>query len=460
MANRLIFLLSILVVGGAAFGQQSLSKEDFAFGSEIEIIDNKSVVDVILPEDVYQVTKSNTLTDLAVFNSKGEVVPHILVTPESKVIDKSLPSEDLTLFPVYGAKNSESNFSNIKISTAKDGTIVEIQSSNKTNKKDKSKKTVVGYLIDATKIKNKIEKFQLSLDGVQDNYFIKVILEGSQDLKNWNAIESDAVLAKFEVKNEKLKKDEVQLSGSAFTYYRISWPSTSDEIKLSSVKAVFSTKKERVEELQWKAVSGIKTPAVNDQLIYQYDVGGYYPVSAIKVQFADQNSIARVSIEAANDEKGAWSHIQASTFFTVIKEGAELSNLKVNFSDRQFRFWRLHLNSNLAGVGSSFPDITFGWRPNIVRFLARGEGPFTLAYGSSKAINVPQSDLINADWTKEVGKGNLKSKIAFGGPEKLVVEKKSKYPLRKIMLWGILLIGVVLLGSMAFQVKKQTPPSN
>ena len=234
MANRLIFLLSILVVGGAAFGQQSLSKEDFAFGSEIEIIDNKSVVDVILPEDVYQVTKSNTLTDLAVFNSKGEVVPHILVTPESKVIDKSLPSEDLTLFPVYGAKNSESNFSNIKISTAKDGTIVEIQSSNKTNKKDKSKKTVVGYLIDATKIKNKIEKFQLSLDGVQDNYFIKVILEGSQDLKNWNAIESDAVLAKFEVKNEKLKKDEVQLQGSAFTYYRISWPSTSDEIKLSS----------------------------------------------------------------------------------------------------------------------------------------------------------------------------------------------------------------------------------
>jgi hypothetical protein len=455
MASRLFLLLTILVVGGSSFAQQNILKEDFAFGSEIEITDNKSVIDVILPEDVYQVTKSNTLADLAVFNSKGEVVPHILVTPESKVIDKSLPSEDLTLFPVYGAKNSESNFSNIKISTAKDGTIVEIQSGNKVNKKDKSKKTVVGYLVDATKIKNKIEKFQISLDGVQDNYFIKVILEGSQDLKNWSAIESEAVLAKFEVNNEKLKKDKVQLSGSAFTYYRISWPSTSDEIKLSSVKAIFSTEKEKVEEpLQWKPVTGIKTPAANDKIIYQYDVGGYYPVSGLKVQFADQNSIARVSIEAANDEKGAWSPIQTSTFFTVIKEGAELSNLQVNFSDRQFRFWRLHLNSNLAGVGSRFPDITFGWRPNIVRFLARGEGPFTLAYGSSKAINVPQSDLINADWTKEVGKGNLKSKVAFGGPEKLVVEKKSEYPIRKIMLWGVLLLGVVLLGSMAFQVKK------
>lgn len=464
ITNNFFILSAILISTGPLFAQQNMTKEDFAFGNEIEITDNKSVIDVVLPEDVYQVAKSNSLTDLAIFNAKGEVVPHILVMPDSKLIDKSLPPENLTVFPVYGEKSSGSHFRHITISTAKDGTITEIlnsqQPASNTNNINQAEKNVIGYLIDASKIKNNIEKFQVSLDGIQDNHFIKVILEGSSDLKNWNVIESDVVLGKFEVDAEKLKKDEIQLLGSAYTYYRISWPSSPNEVKLGHIQAVFTVETEKVEApLQWKAISGTKANN-NDQIIYQYDVGGYYPVSGLKIKFADPNSIAKVSVETANDQNGPWSFVQTSTFFSVIQTGAELSNLQTNFSNRPVRFWRLQLNSNKAGVGSRFPDVEFGWRANSVRFLARGDGPFTLAYGSSKVVNAPQADLISADWTKEVGQGNLKNKITFGGDDKLIDEKKSEYPLRKILLWSVLLIGVGLLVSMAMQVKNQIPPAN
>jgi hypothetical protein len=460
MKSKFLLLSFTFLVGGTVFAQESVLKNDFAFGSEIEITNNNSVIDVVLPEDVYRVVKSSALADLAVFNAKNEAVPHILVTPDPKVVAKALNPEDLTLFPIYGAINNESSIGDINVSTSTDGAIVEIksgrQSSDKVNNKDVSQK-IIGYLLDASKIENKVEKLQVSLDAVKDNYFFKVTLEGSQDLKSWSAVELDAVLANFDVNSESLQKNEIELQGSKFAYYRISWRSTDEEIKLVSVKAIFESESIKIEEpLQWKTVSGSKTQGVGDQIAFQYDLEGFYPVSGMKVQFADQNSIARVSIEAANEQSGPWTSIQSSTFFKVIKEGAELSNLEVSFGERRFRFWRLNLNSNLAGVGGRFPEISFGWRPNIVRFLARGEGPFAVAYGSATAVGVAQSDLISGDWTKEVGKGTLNNRLTFGGPEKLLGEKKPEYPIKKIVLWSILLLGVVLLGSMAFQVRKQT----
>ncbi len=211
------------------------------------------------------------------------------------------------------------------------------------------------------------------------------------------------MLAKFEVNNEKLEKNEIELQRSNFAYYRISWGNTNEEIKLTSVKAIFASESVQVEEpLQWRTVSGSKVPSTSGPIVYQYDIEGYFPVSGLKVRFADKNSIARVSIEAANDQNGPWTFIQSPTFFTVVKEGAELSNLQVGMDGRRFRFWRLNLNSNPSGVGGRFPEISFGWRPNFARFLARGEGPFSVAYGSATAVGVAQQNQMHCHLLREL----------------------------------------------------------
>jgi len=285
-------------------------------------------------------------------------------------------------------------------------------------------------------------------------------VEGSDDLKAWDTVEADGVLGKFEINSEKLTKDEVQLNAKKYNYYRLILRSDAGEVTLNGAKAVFSTSQEKAEDaLQWKDVVGKKIEEPNSQIVYQYDVGGFYPISGIKVRFVDQNSTASLSVDTSNSENGPWNPVKTANFFAVTKEGANLSNLQTTFDERQSRFWRIRLNSNSSGVGSRFPDISFGWRAKVIRFLARGDAPFTLAYGSSKVVNAPQSDLVGSDWAKEVGAGTLKDKLPFGGTEKLVVVEKTEYPWKKIVLWGLLLVGVIFLGSMALQVKKQTPPS-
>ncbi len=457
-----ILFVSGLSVVGKASGNESIgekiSKDDFAFGNEIEMTRIGSVVEVPLTEEVYLATRTQSRADLAIFNSKWEVVPHLLVTPDSTVINTSIPPVELTLFPVFGTKMDDSRFSHIKVTTSNDGAIVEIDGG--TSPVELSKKLITGYVIDASKIKERVEKLQISLDGLQDNSFVHLIIQGSQDLRTWSNIENNGVLAKFEINNEKLTKDEIFLKGVSYPYYGISWQSHAAEIKLGSVKAVFAMQSETQEEfLSWKTVGGVKDATVNEQIIYQYDLGGHYPISGLKVKFADQNSVAKVSIEAAMVESGPWSSVSSETFFTVLKEGSEFSKLQTKFIGRTNRYWRLILKSSVAGVGSQFPEVSFGWGKDLVRFLARGEGPFTLAYGSAKIHTIPQAELISAEWAKEIGQGNLKSQVTLGGPAKLVIEAKSEYPLRKIALWSILVLAVILLGSMVLQVRKQLPPS-
>ncbi len=249
--------------------------------------------------------------------------------------------------------------------------------------------------------------------------------------------------------------------GPSFKYYRLSWHNANQALTLKTVQALFAGQTEKVaEQLQWRKSDGSKEELPDQSIVYRYELGGYYPVSALQVQFADQNSVARVMIEATNDEKALWQSVQLATFFSVQRDGEVVANLQAHFPKATFRYWRLRLNSSLAGVGSRFPDVSFGWRPTVIRFLARGEGPFTLAYGSTRVSNPPHDDLIPSDWAHDVGVGSLKTKAPIGGPETLAPAAPStQYPWRKTVLWGILALAVIVLGSMAWQVRKQLPPS-
>jgi len=439
--------------------QAALSKRDFAYGNEIVAEGGKSVIAAELPESVYQTAKNPNLADLAVFNAKDEIVPHLLAVTANQATETAAPPLALPVFPLYSEKKGDLGFSKMKISTTSDGTILEID--NRPGAKEKGRK-ISGFLVDASRIENiraakGIEKFRVKLEA-KENYFLKATLEGSQNLETWVPLENGAVLASFDVNGEKLLKDELPLSGGAFKYYRIAWVNPAEQTRVVSVEAHFPAEVGSVEmPWKWASVAGTKVIDSGGQgLAYQFDTGSYYPVSAVKVQFADQNSIARVLVEAANAAVGPWTQVASASFYTVQREGAVLSNLQSKFPESRFRFWRLKLSSSPGGIGSSFPAVSLGWRADTVKFLARGEGPFVLAYGSAEIQNPPQPDLFQGDWSSSVASGTLKEKLTLGGDGKLVaVIKAEPPPWRKFVLGGVLLLGVILLGGMALQVRKE-----
>ncbi len=458
MLSKIIGSVVLSFITNVALGQAVVTKSDFAYGSEIEITNKNSVIEFPITDDVYKTVQNNNLKDVAVYNSKNEIVPHMLATPSTKTVDILKPAVDIAAFPINGNSSLPEGLNNIQIETFRDGTIVKVKS---TDSKDKiNSDTLIGYLLDTTQIKEPLNEFEVPIENFKNNYFVKLNIEGSQDLKIWTPVTSDAVLANFEVNNEKIIKNKIPLNGARFAYFRISWEGSSEKPQIQTVKGLFGTEKETVAEpFNWIPLTEKKLEdATTHQTFYHFDLGGFYPIAAIKVNFVDQNSVATIKIESASHENGPWVFQQMATFFSISKDGSELSNLATYFPENKSRFWRMQLNSNAAGIGSHFPTVTFGWKPNYIRFLARGEPPFTFAYGSSKIINTSSSDLISADWAKDVGSGILKGKISLGGTEKLIVEEKSDYPFKKIVLWVFLVFGVILLASMAVQIKKQMPP--
>ena len=114
-----------------------------------------------------------------------------------------------------------------------------------------------------------------------------------------------------------------------------------------------------------------------------------------------------------------------------------------------------------GGIGRGTPVCEFGWIPATVMFSARGTGPFRLAFGSGRSGDCVRGgdDLFRRFTDQYEGKG-LPGKVVPGRPYTLAGESALRRPLvpldaKQAILWGVLLLGVALLGWMAVTLHRQ-----
>lgn len=440
----LFFLSAIAMATATSYPHE---KNHFAYTREIEITDNKSVIDVYLNEDIYKTSKVFGLEDLAVFNSKNEMVTHQRQLSKVSKVEMAREPEVLKVFPIQaGSEEGENKFANVKVITNPQGAVVEIK--NETSKPVETKQ-IIGYLVDGSAFVGKIKKLKLNFSKFPTNEFVNVRVEGSTDLVSWNRIDSESVLAEFQMQGQSIVKNEIPLQVTDYKYLRITFVEPKSEVALDSVNAFLGAETKTVsEEIHW--LNGIA--AKTSDTIYQYDLEGQFPVETLKIDFVDKNSVATFEILGSYEESGPWRVVKTATFYSMSNDSGNIAELQTNFPMSPFRYWQLKLTSSGAGMGSQFPKVQFGWRPEFIRFLARGEGPFTLAYGNAE-IQVKAVHDFDPEFLKTTGAGTLKEKMVAGGDTLLVGKPADKYPVKKLVLWGVLIAGVLLLVGMIRQTK-------
>ena len=87
------------------------------------------------------------------------------------------------------------------------------------------------------------------------------------------------------------------------------------------------------------------------------------------------------------------------------------------------------------------------WVPDEVTYLARGRGPFMLAYGNSSATT-DQSDFNQIPVSIEIAGATVGAPILLGGLSRLSVQAPP-FPRSRFALWGILILAVLGLAWMA-----------
>ncbi|MBI9092896.1 MAG: DUF3999 domain-containing protein [Desulfobacterium sp.] len=444
------FLLVAALVLSPSLAKATLQPGDFAYGMALSLTENGAVYRFSLPREVYETVTRDDLEDIRVFNSTDAVVPHILRQPKTKnkihETTKALP-----FFPLYRAENRTGN----------DSLLVRIEKGEDGGEEGKTPK-ISGYLIDATGHGKPLHKLHITWQAKEENVVTTVSVEYSNDLTRWSTLVPRATLARMQFSGHKITRNRINLPPRTAKYLRLSWPSGRNGIE---VKEILNLEQSGAPERKstWTALKGKPGPDDGKTKImaYEYHSPARLPVDQVRLSFAEKNTLAKATLFSRPDREATWRHRRSGIFYDLRFDQTALVQDTVSVEKSSDRFWRVEIEGSPSGDPGSIPMVELGWRPHELLFLARGKGPFMLAYGSAR---LEQGELHNSapgllsqvmgkDGEALLKEAQLLPKTVLGGPD-LLVPKPPPLPWRKWLLWGVLVVGVGIIARMALSLGK------
>jgi uncharacterized protein DUF3999 len=446
-----IYTLSILFfVSLVNATDDNLALEDYAKGIELITESKASIYQFSLPEQVYRHIINTNMSDIRVFNQEHEPVPHVI--KQYKDDESTSETLELPYFPLpFDEITLLDNKFDVTVSSA--GKVIRIQSADEIT--DEGNNSAKYYLIDASHIEYIIDSIDFKINGKTSDYAKKIKLESSNDLNNWNLLVRNATLTELEYGNYALKKMRVELPNRKIKYLRFTWLDDADGLFIDSIKANF--KKYHVDSKKIWATARVVNKNI-EQAIYEFDTGGLFNIEQINIELPQDNTLIDVLIESRFSKDSEWEDRYKGTFYKLYINDTEITREPVSLHSAKHRYWRIKLQST-DGIGRAEPSLKYAWRSNDLYFLARGNGPFILAYGNANVNNSIRTpgklmSIVNKDTQSEmVAVAIAGREITLKGDLALVAKKE--LPWQRILLWLVLIIGVLVIAIMAFRLIKQ-----
>jgi len=453
--NRHLLCFTAMLFSVAAVGatpERAVTLNDFAYGYALETPGAAAVYAFPLPVEVYRHLQRDDFGDLRVFNAQGQVVPHALLPPVST--QENPARVPLPIFPVRGVGTTGSDPIAVRIQRNARGTIIDVRN-DMPSVKDKP---VEAYILDASQMNTPLAKLIVQWP-VSEGFVTAVSVSASDDLNYWRAIKTSATLAELVHRGERLKRDTIEFAPVKAKYLRLTWNPPGPCVEITSIEAEPAAKTQAQQPV-WVTLVGTRKNDKDGRPRLVFDTDGRYPVDRVNVVFSDRNSLARATIYSRSDEMAEWRRRCNGLFYRLNRDGgeAEFRNDPVVVGRTIDRFWRIDVESE--GEIAAVVKLEIGWVPDRVTFLARGTGPYQLAYGSvvARKAEQPVGSLLRAldrDQTKVApAAAIIGGRIVLGGEDRLR-EGPVSLPWKRILLWAVLVGGVALLAAMALGLVRQ-----
>ena len=431
----------------------AVSKSDFAYGYTLEVDGDGAIYSLTLPEEIYHGLTRADRGDLRIFNSQDVAVPHHIKRAEqmTKLVQ---PDVSLPVFPLYSDTTAAqtTDGSKIHIVTDDKGAIIDI---NYGKAGTDSAHKVSGYLIDSSQLQQAPNALLLNWPDNQGDFVMSVEVAGSDDLNHWQPVVSRTTLSNLHYAGHTLIQRRIDLPLHKQKYLRLSW--TGDKpLLLANVMAQFPESLQS-QERKWSTFDVTSTDSTHHY--YYFDTQSVLPADRVNINLPQRNTLLQVSLDSADSENGPWYPRYSGLLYDLQFEGNELKTPDQIMSVTTNRYWRLQI-LNREGQLAGKPQLRLGWIPEQLFFIAQGEAPFTLAYGSARVgpSDTPLGQLLNLDKIQNqqqlIKAAQLGSRIELGNKDKL---KPARPPTdwKQIVLWLVLILGVAVLGFMALRLYKQ-----
>lgn len=464
MKQVLDFIVLFVFAGLACAAEKPL---DYAFGLPIDASGSEALYDVSLPAAVYQGVTRRDLGDVRVFNGAGEVVPHALRPRRTEKTDAGA-SVSLTLFALKAAAGANIDGLAISVRKSASGALsVDVKSS---DAKPATLETV-GYLIDMSAQDRALRAIDIDWKAVE-GFSGKLRVDASDDLANWRTLVAAAPLLNLEVGGQRLQQKRIELPQQKAKYLRLAWLREGAQA-MPELTAANGELADKVLEAprEWAPFNASKGDKPGE---YLFDFKGFFPVDRLRLVLPDANTIAQVEVLTRDKAEQPWRSVTRGVAYRLNRAGGEVVSPDLTLSATTERWWLIRIDQRGGGIGSGMPVLHAGWVPHQLVFAARGAPPFTLAYGNRgvQPGALPIASLIPG-YSEETGANvrtaktgatptvNVQAAAAQGQKELGgAVRLEEQVDWKRWTLWGVLGLGVLVLGVMAFRLMKQlgTPP--
>lgn len=429
----------------------SPAPRDFAWGQSLTTTDG-ALHELSLPVDVYLWSRQPGLADIRVFNNDGELVPAILLPalapPPAPVITRPL-----RLFPVKAASIGSAGGMALNARTDRNGTTITLNTSQATA----GDKPPAVYIVDANSLEGDVAGMELMWKTSSTNYLGMVTVAASDDLRNWKTL-AIAPVASLRQKGDVLEQRTVEFHPIRSKYFRLTLTPEQEAPRLDGAAARLATATAEPNR-QWRSLATV--PGRERAGDYHLDTGGQLPVDRLRVRFPETNTLVRACIYSRPNDKSPWVFRQSALLYQLNQSGGELASPPTSFTACADRYWLVRVEQDGGGIGTGRPQVEVGWIPRRLVFVARGPAPFLLAYGSGRdGLSPLEDDALQTGLRKDQRERLVPAPASVGPRQELGGQDalRTRIPpttWKKLFLWGILTLGVVLLAGMAWRLRRE-----
>jgi hypothetical protein len=454
--TRIACIASLLALLTTTAGAEKPS--DFAFGIPLALDGDHAFYRVELPAPVYSGSARTDMGDLRVFNADDAIVPYAYV-PHPAPAHERRPALALPLFPLF-AERDRSDVSGLSLNITRNpsGTIVSVTTQDSPAAAPEPK--LIGYLIDATLLQEPLSALTIVWRENTQGFTTKVRVEASEDLDRWRTVATDAPLLDLQYAGRKLTRNRVELSPVQPKYLRLSWPTSAPPLVLSAVQAELG---ERVVEPAHEWITATGTAVSGNDNEYEFDLGGAYPIDRIAIDLPEINAVVPAELLARATREQPWRPVASLIAYRLRQDSGEITADPTPVSAAGMRYWLLRIDPKSGGFGRGQPQLRTGWAKQEIVFAARGAGPFVIAYGNPNVGSsaLPITTLVPGYQTAKdplaaAGTARPEASTALGGKAQL----RPALDVRRATLWGVLILGVLVLAWMAWRLSKQMQSSS
>ena len=412
-------------------------KATLASGSE-------SLRSVELPWSVMSNLLQHNQQDLQVFNAEQQAVPFAIR------YQRLSKAEEYRTRPL--------NFFSMG-DIEKLGTILEKEADNGRYKTIKLTQTGKRYLIiDNPKLdenERQLPLQSLTLNWENLNHWLpkSLKIEVSDNLAQWRSVSIKALPYRLSEGGTALENKVLSVK-QPITQRFIRLSGAEDfEPLLKSLKSVSAQYQQQnvTDDLNWNPVS-LKATDQEDQ--YQLDLPPSLPIRRWHLDNLTAGSLYKGQLSARYDhysqkKNAQWRNQSSFLQYKLQTEAGLIESKPVNTKTHaRIDAWRFDFDQLLNG--DSVPQVSLGWQPMEVVFVAQGTGPFELHYGSHLAKAVAQLKLDGVLGQVTPEKVVIKTTVQLS--EVTMKDDGSQY---KYLLWGLLVAAVLMLLFMAKGLLKE-----